>query len=300
MNSPLVSVLIPSYNHAKYITECIKSIIDQDYENIELIVIDDGSHDASIEKIKSLANECRERFVRFEFISRENRGLCSTLNECIEWSNGYLINPIASDDILLPKKISTQVSEFTKLRNQHPRLVAMYSGVEFIDCDGNPTNVKKGSGRISTFNEVFMRTEFLPTPTFLALREKVVSVGKFNSNYKIEDFYIRLKLTEDGSVFYCIPEPLVRYRRHDDNLSKKSDLIWHGVKEILSEYRSRPGYSKAMGMSMMIQAHDYQAVNNRKGVAFALSAIATYPGVLLTKSALKFFIKLFYKPKHHR
>ena len=83
VNMPLVSIAIPSYNHEIYVQECIRSVIDQDYRNIELIIIDDGSTDNSVEKIEELIPLCKKRFVRFEFLCRENKGLSATLNEAI-------------------------------------------------------------------------------------------------------------------------------------------------------------------------------------------------------------------------
>ena len=64
---PLVSIIVPCYNHQDYIQACIESIIGQDYRNLEFIIIDDGSKDRSAEKIKALENQCKARFSRFEF-----------------------------------------------------------------------------------------------------------------------------------------------------------------------------------------------------------------------------------------
>ena len=71
---PLVSIVIPAYNHEKYIKETIKSLINQTYENLELIVIDDGSTDSTFEKLQELKQECEERFVRVVFQKKENEG----------------------------------------------------------------------------------------------------------------------------------------------------------------------------------------------------------------------------------
>ena len=85
---PLVTLFIPSYNHTRYIRETIESIINQSYKNIELLIIDDGSTDNSIEVIESLSGICCERFIRYEFISSKHQGLASSLNQALDWSNG--------------------------------------------------------------------------------------------------------------------------------------------------------------------------------------------------------------------
>jgi alpha-1,3-rhamnosyltransferase len=69
---PLVSVCIPAYNHEKYILESIESVINQEYKNLELIIINDGSRDNTGKIIEDYQNSIQDRFVRYKYISREN------------------------------------------------------------------------------------------------------------------------------------------------------------------------------------------------------------------------------------
>jgi len=108
-NMPLVSIAIPCYNHARYIRQCIESAIAQDYDNIELIIIDDGSSDDSVRVIEQLLPACRERFNNFEFRSRPNKGISATSNEALQWLSGKYFAALDSDDILMPEKISRLV-----------------------------------------------------------------------------------------------------------------------------------------------------------------------------------------------
>jgi len=124
MPEPLVSVVIPCYNHEKHVQECIQSIIDQDYQNIELIIIDDGSKDGSVGKIEEMILGCKVRFKRFEFRHRENVGLSSTLNEAIDWCEGGYFSPIASDDVLENNKISA----LTLLASEELNIAAVFGG----------------------------------------------------------------------------------------------------------------------------------------------------------------------------
>ena len=131
--SALVSVVIPCYNHARYVKECIKSVIDQDFKNIELIIIDDGSKDASVQVIEEMRGACEARFARFEFIHRENKGVCNTLNQALEWCQGEYYAALASDDVWLTFKLKTQVEYL----ETHPEVVAVFGGVTLIDEHGN-------------------------------------------------------------------------------------------------------------------------------------------------------------------
>ncbi len=293
----LVSIVIACYNHSDFVQECIKSIINQDYKNIELIIIDDGSEDNSVDMIREVIPLCQERFVRFEFRYRSNKGLCATLNEAIEWCSGIYLSLFASDDIMFSDRISKQIATFNEKVKIKSNLVAIYSGVEFIDNEGMSKGHKAGSGGFCDFNGVAFRTEFLPSPTFLVIREKILEVGGFNPNFKVEDFYMRLKLTSAGGVFYIMPEALVKYRRHDDNLSKKSSIIWGEVSKILLDYKDREDFNRILASSMMVQAHDLQVESKLNGLIFALKACRTHFGVVFSKSMFKLLVKLLYKPK---
>src|SRR5690349_13476521 len=94
LNMPLVSVIVPSYNHEKFITECVESIMQQTYKNFELTVIDDGSRDGSRDILKQLQDK-----YGFNLVLQENIGLTSTLNKGIQnWGTGKYISFCASDD----------------------------------------------------------------------------------------------------------------------------------------------------------------------------------------------------------
>ncbi|MEX3718054.1 glycosyltransferase family 2 protein [Acinetobacter baumannii] len=128
---PLVSIVIPCYNHANFVQDCIQSVIAQTYQNIELIIIDDGSKDGSVEKIQEFIGECEKRFVRFEFRNRPNKGLSATLNEALEWCQGEYFSAIASDDMMLNDKIEIQI-DFLK-NSIDSTIVGVFGGYNLID-----------------------------------------------------------------------------------------------------------------------------------------------------------------------
>ena len=113
MNS-LVSVLIPAYNHEKYVQETIQSIINQTYQNIELIIIDDGSKDSTWNKINEKKELCEKRFSNTIFITRKNKGACETENELFSKANGEFVFLIASDDKAEPNAIKKLLAFLSK------------------------------------------------------------------------------------------------------------------------------------------------------------------------------------------
>ena len=108
-DKPLVSVIFPAYNHEKYVQETIKSVINQTYENIELIVVDDGSSDSTWQKIQEMKEECEKRFVRVVFETKENGGVCSALKRLYELVQADFIMQTASDDLLKPELIEKEM-----------------------------------------------------------------------------------------------------------------------------------------------------------------------------------------------
>jgi len=106
-SNPLVSVVVPSYNHARYLPAALESVFAQTYRNIELIVIDDGSSDGSPAVIESLLARCPFPCTG---LHRENRGAHATLNEAVRRARGAYINPLNSDDAFAPSRIEALVS----------------------------------------------------------------------------------------------------------------------------------------------------------------------------------------------
>ena len=128
----LVSVIIPAYNHEKYVQETIKSIINQTYENIELIIVDDGSLDNTWYKIQEMKEICEKRFSRVVFETKQNEGTCKTLNRLINLSKGEYIYLIASDDIAKPIAIEKEL-EFL---SSAPEYALVVGDNEIIDSEG--------------------------------------------------------------------------------------------------------------------------------------------------------------------
>src|ERR1700691_4977316 len=103
---PVVTAIVPVYNHEKYVIDSLRSIIRQDYLNVELIVINDGSKDRSNEMVLRIVEECKQRFLRFEYINRENRGLSATLNQALGMARGKHHSTLGCDGIIIPEQFS--------------------------------------------------------------------------------------------------------------------------------------------------------------------------------------------------
>lgn len=251
ISQPLVSVVIPCYNHEDFVQDSIQSVIDQTYDNIELIIIDDGSKDNSVIKIQEMIELCEKRFNRFEFRSRANIGLSATFNEGLEWCNGEYFTANASDDILLPKKIELQVEFLEKSKG----VVAVFGGFILIDSTGKELSKNRGTNSFYSFKDIILLDSKLSTPTQMVRTASIKEVGGYNPDTEIEDWYMWLKLSLIGNL-YAMEEIVSLYRVHDNNTSAQSTNMHNARIRILDDYKDSKYYKKAIKRTMWLNASE--------------------------------------------
>lgn len=235
---PLVTVIIASYNHAPYIEESILSVINQTYSNIELLVIDDGSTDNSVEKIRAL-----QALHGFDFRVQENQGLTNTLNGAIARSKGTLIAPFGSDDIMLKDRIATQVAYM----DGKPEVGICAGNIELIDADGNlyPESRQRRDVpfRRLNFEDMFLeRKPYPPAPTLMIRREALEQVGGFDPNIRLEDLLIELKITHAGYYIDGLSVLMARYRKHATNSYKNHRFMIDNILRSYELFSDHPLY----------------------------------------------------------
>jgi alpha-1,3-rhamnosyltransferase len=235
---PLVTVIIASYNHAPYIEKCILSVVTQTYQNIELLVIDDGSKDDSVERIERL-----QRQYRFDLRVQQNRGLTHTLNEAIARANGTLIAPFGSDDIMVSERIAKQVVYM----QGKPEVGICAGNIELIDSNGQLFPESRQRRNIAfrrlDFDDVFMeRKPYPPAPTLLFRKEALECVGGFDPDIRLEDLLIELKVTHAGYYIDCLEEVFAQYRKHDNNSSKNTSFMVDSILRTYALFQDHPQY----------------------------------------------------------
>lgn len=285
-NQPLVSVVIACYNHEHFVQDCIQSIIDQTYENIELIIIDDGSKDRSVEKIQEMIFACEKRFKRFEFRYRPNKGLSRTLNEALVWCEGEYYSPFASDDMMCSDKIKSQIEIF--LKDENINIEGVFGGYELIDNTNKIIDVKLKKGRSYTFNDLLIHNFDLPAPTALLRLESVIRLGGYNEELKIEDWYMWLKLTESGAELLYVSQILVKYRSHGNNISKNLVLMNKERQKVLDCFASHSGYLVAKSKMEWLCATDILYLDHIKAMRLAYKKIIKNPLEVFSKNFLRF------------
>lgn len=239
--TPLVTVIIASYNHARYIEGSINSVVNQTYKNIELLVIDDGSKDDSPAVLKRL-QEKHDFDLRFQ----ANQGLARTLNEAIARAKGDLIVPFGSDDIMLPHRIATQV----EYMNGKPEVGICSANIETIDQDGKVMGAREQRNRNLPFRRLDFDDLFLdrkPGPmaaTLMLRREALNKVGGFNQNIRLEDVYIELSIARAGYFIDVLGEVLAQYRDHPTNTFKNGRFMVDNVLRTFAVFSDHPQYEQ--------------------------------------------------------
>lgn len=289
-NQPLVSVVIPCYNHERFVQDSIQSVIDQTYQNIELIIIDDGSKDGSVEKIKEMIPACQERFIRFEFRHRPNKGLSATLNEALEWCEGIYFSALASDDMIKPHKISYQ----TKILNCKPHVSGVFGGTEVILKNGQILKSKLKQ-REYGFVDIFLHEHNLPALTQLIRLEDLRNVNGFREKFIIEDWVMWLDLTQSGKSLYLDDEVVGSYRRHEGNLSGQLNKMLKGRLQIIESFQEHSLYKKAKAKVYFIQAIEQQSFDKVKSMPLMIKAISLNPQLVFTKSFMGYLVKFVIK-----
>lgn len=193
-NKPL-SVILTSYNHSNFIAEAIQSVLDQDFEDFEFIIIDDNSSDNSCDIIRKFS-EKDKRINLFEH--KNNLGMVSTVNEAISLSNGEFIAHMNSDDIWNDKsKLSKQV-DFLSNNASH---AAVFTKVQLINEWGKEVedsglfSVAKNQDRISWLRQFFLHSNCLSYPSVMIRKKVFDELGKYDPRYSILldlDMWIRM------------------------------------------------------------------------------------------------------------
>ena len=285
-DQPLVSVVIPCYNHEQFVQDCIQSVIDQTYQNIELIIIDDGSSDRSVEKIQEMVDSCKERFTHFEFRHRPNKGLSATLNESLEWCQGEYYCPFASDDIMIKNKILLQLEY---LRN-HDQCAGVFGAFEVIDQNSQVLTNRRKRNRGYTFKDIFLHQHELPAPTQMLRMNIVREVGGYKNDILIEDWYMWLKISKLGYSLDFIDVVFAMYRRHENNTSNKLELIAEGRKQIIALFKDSKFVDEAYLFAYLVSANEYLYIDINKSWNFYVIFIKNKKN-LFSLSSFKYLFK---------
>jgi len=281
---PLVTVIVPCYNHKKYVEQCILSILNQTYKNIQLIVIDDGSKDNSFEIISQLSSK-----YDFHAESQQNMGLTKTLNKAItKYSKGKYIICIASDDYMHPKRIEHQVQFFES--NQDLGFVFAKASIVNDDQVILGELPKKTPVPQCTLENLLMIGCYIPAATVIIKSEVFEKVGLYDENIFIEDWDMWLRIAE-RYPFAFMDETAAYYRSHGNNISFNYEKMIPAKKSILNKWKTHPLFNKALDKVLLEEIAIQSVLNKPKALTLMLKQIYLSKYLSYYKSIIKLFIK---------
>lgn len=227
MNTPLVSIISPTYNHEKYISDCINSVLSQSYEHWEMIIVDDGSTDKTL----NIARRFAEQDHRIKVFTQNNIGifrLAETYNFALKQSQGKYIAVLECDDVWTKDKLALQVEKMEST----PDIVLSWgkayaskvdlSSNYFISPDNNNNidNYYNNTPVGSSLNEFIFRN-FIPALTVIVKKDALLAIGGFKQKYNLPlvDLPTWEELALKGT-FAFINEPLGHWRIYSTQVTK--------------------------------------------------------------------------------
>jgi glycosyltransferase involved in cell wall biosynthesis len=263
---PLVSILIPAFNHERFVRRCLDSVLEDPYPAKEIIVIDDGSTDGTAACIAAWIAEHADA-IPVEFVARENRGVAATLNELSARAHGEFLRLGASDDYLLPGGLLAQVHYLLA----HPRKAAVIGDCLVVDAAGRTLHASGMAGlhradkRLYRCDEGIRRAVIghwaIGGPVLLLRKSPPDAVARWSEGLRIDDWdlFLRLAATDAlGFIDVCV----CAYRLHGRNLSKtrhRATRIAHLLESRDVALRRTSLFAEPYATLLRAQAHYIEA-----------------------------------------
>lgn len=272
----MISIIIPSYNSEKYITETINSVISQTYSNWELIIIDDGSIDSSA----NIIQEISYKDARIKYYYQENSGVSAARNHGIKKAKGEFISFIDADDCWKPTNLEVRLALFSK------NVDWIYGSIELINEISQSLNkVIKGNDENILHSLLSWNGNVITTPSTLILKKKCIENLKFDTSLSTaadQDFVFYLAKKFKGKY---LDIPLVQYRVLNNSMSRNINLM---EKDHIAVYKKaeknklfKSVYFKQKCFSNLywILAGSWwkDGDNKLKSLKFIIKAIITFP-----------------------
>ena len=216
---PCITVAMITYNHERFIGEAVSSILDQTYRDFELVIVDDGSTDATGEVIRGFRDE------RILYLRQENQGPSEARNTALRVARGTLVAQMAGDDVAEPGRLERQLA----CHRDHPRSV-VFTQFTFIGDDGRTIDhpsrhlaTRANATRVATLRYLYLEGNCFLAPSALAARTAFEEAGSYSPvMLQVQDYHMWVRLLLRGYEPHIVQEPLMRHRMRADgaNLSE--------------------------------------------------------------------------------
>jgi glycosyltransferase involved in cell wall biosynthesis len=220
MTPPLISVIIPNYNYGRYLAQAIDSVLEQTYPHVEVIVVDDGSTDDSLNVLQSYGE-------RIRWTQQRNQGVSAARNRGIAESRGTLVAFLDADDVWLPTKLARQAALFN-----NPAVGLVYCGLQYISSEGEPLGVDLSGRRGRVLKEMALlrgAAVLAGGSSALVRRECFDRVGLFDTQLSTSADWDMWRRIACHYEIDAVREPLLLYRQHGSAMHRNVDLFERDV-----------------------------------------------------------------------
>jgi glycosyltransferase involved in cell wall biosynthesis len=308
-NTPKISIIITAYNHEKYIFDSISSVLNQSYQDFEIIVINDGSKDKTASIIKGMVSQYPEKII---FIDNKNnirpkftcnQGISAARGKYIAWNDG--------DDLWLPEKLEKQMKVFDLDYKNEIHIV--YSlGENIIE---NSTRIRnKIDGKLvekNFFKEMFASSFFLKN-SMMVRKEVYDKLGLLNEKYQLcGDYEYMIRMAASGYKFKMVNESLALHRIHENNETTNRSIAINNTKIMLKDVsQTYHNLIKKYNINVKdrLSVCDYQIAryffakkSYSKAKHICLEILKSNIGFLIRNKTFCYFVILCFFPKriHH-
>jgi glycosyltransferase involved in cell wall biosynthesis len=274
-----VDVIIPAYNAAKYLPFALESVIEQTFEDWQILLVDDGSTDNTVEVIAPFLERLGPKL---KYIKQNNRGLPAARNTAIRASSAEYLALLDADDVWLPCRLAESV----KVLEARPHAGLSYGLIIGIDSEGRHRgtfdgNPRHAEGRIAPY--IYMRKVELPCPTMTFRKSCVDEVGLFDETMRAtedRDLWLRIALHYEVA---CVHKVLAYYRMSSSSMSTDPERMLRAQKQFIQKHYGSEGCGFRNRQIALARAYKQRAealkMQNRKLAALmsSLRAVALYP-----------------------
>jgi glycosyltransferase involved in cell wall biosynthesis len=250
-DGPRVSVVIPAYNRAELVADAIESALAQTAPDLEVIVVDDGSTDATRDVVRAYVARAPGRV---RYLWQPNQGVAAARNAGAAAARGRHVAFLDSDDLWNPEKLARQLP----VLEADPALGWVSAYADVVDAGGRRLLGRKPAQPPgSTLEELVVRGT-APPSTFLVRREALAQVGGFDPRAAgMDELDLCLRMAQRGWRTVCLEEPLIRYRRHGGGLSANPMTIHRAYVQIYERLLRAPrnGVPRAAARRRLARSH---------------------------------------------
>ena len=281
-HQPLVSVLMASYDHEKYVAEAIRSALGQTLQDLELVIVDDGSTDGTVDEIRRFDDPR----IRFTALGR-NHGMAVAKRRALALARGKYVAILNSDDAFAAEKLERQVQVLEDL----PDLGAVFTGVDVVDDDGRPFDHEghlyaeifrqPNRSRAEWLRRFFNLGNCLCAPSVLMPRERVLEIGYLDRRYRqLVDLDLWIRLCFKYPI-YILPNALVRFRVRADDANASAPTSEARVRDLWEYSRLLQHYLRIPDEDELIRIFpeaagycDSAAPLDADGIAYVVARLA--------------------------